>query len=139
MLKPGGTFVALHEPTIASFALESRNPLALMKYVVFGKNYIELFRKVYSVSPHSGVSGDVWMFTIEDLNMLFKNAGFIKIDCRLFNLLRSIIAAYASFFPGCKFLKHTILKWAINIDGFISKFLPEKFFGSAITFVKKDR
>ncbi|MFZ2189843.1 MAG: methyltransferase domain-containing protein [Candidatus Magasanikiibacteriota bacterium] len=138
MLKPGGIFVALHEPTIASFALESRNPLALIKHIIYGKNYIELFRKIYSVSPHGVVGGDVWMFTIEDLKKMFKNAAFIDIDCRPCNLFRSIIVAYSSFVPGCKFIKLKLLKLSIIFDQIIYKFLPEKFFGSTVSFVKKD-
>jgi 2-polyprenyl-3-methyl-5-hydroxy-6-metoxy-1,4-benzoquinol methylase len=136
MLNPGGTFIALHEPTVTSLALESRNPIAFFRYIFSGDKYIEYYRKKYSVSPYPGVSTDVWMFTINDLNRLLNKTGFKEIKCIQCNLFRSITAAYLSFIPGCKSIKTILLKTSIKLDYMVSSFLPKNLFSSVVIFAK---
>jgi len=46
LLKPGGIFVTLHEPTPAAVAYESGNILLVALYALRGKKYIESIRKM---------------------------------------------------------------------------------------------
>lgn len=130
MLKPEGVFVALHEPTVASTAFESRNPKLLWSYIFKGRGYINELRKRYSVI--FGKSSDIWIFPLSDYKKLFAAAGFDTVTAN-WNFLRPIVCAYSSFFPDSKFwknFKNHLLKYSIGLDSILNKFLPGSWFGS---------
>lgn len=130
MLKPGGLFIDLHEPTIPSCAFESRNPSVLLNYILKGDRYIESLRKKYSKPPYDGFAEDVWIFNPKELEKIFNDAGFSVVKFKKQHLFSSIIQAYFSFFPNYKNSKNKFLKLAINLDSVLSKILSEKFFSS---------
>lgn len=134
ILKPGGLFITLHEPTVASLALESRNPKNTILYILKGDDYIDYFRyKKDGVAPGQG--GDVWMFKPNEMFVLLATAGFINIKLANWHFLRPKLVASLSMHLGGKNKKLNLfeiflLTFAIYADSFLRKILSDNFFGS---------
>lgn len=141
ILKPGGLFITLHEPTIASLALESRNPKNTILYILKGDDYINYFRyKKDGMAPGQG--GDVWMFKEKELKDLFNNIGFFNIKIVNWHCFRPKLVAIFGLHLGKKKIKlnsieRFLFKMAIYIDFILNKFLPSKFFGSVALLAQK--
>lgn len=141
ILKPGGLFITLHEPTIASLALESRNPKNTILYILRGDNYIDYFRyKKDGVAPGQG--GDVWMFKSSEMSSLLAIAGFINIKLANWHLLRPKLVASLSMHLGGRkkklnFFENFLLTSAVYADSFLRKILPDNFFGSVAFIAQK--
>jgi ubiquinone/menaquinone biosynthesis C-methylase UbiE len=136
ILKPGGLFITLHEPTIASLAMESRNPLIILRYFLYGKSYIDRFyryRGKGGVAPKQGA--DVWMFDGNELAELFLKNGFknIKIDYWYF-FRAKIVATFGLWLsekkPKLNFLEIILIKIGIYSDFFLKRIAPRNLFGS---------
>jgi len=138
ILKPGGLFITLHEPTIASLAMESRNPLIILRYFLYGKSYIDRFyryRGKGGVAPGQGA--DVWMFDGNELAELFLKNGFKNIKIDYWHFFKAKIVAMFGLWLSDKklklnFLETILIKIGIYLDLIFKKILPKIFFGSII-------
>ena len=98
ILKPGGLFITLHEPTVASVAVESRNPKNMLLYIFKGKDYLNHFRyKGEGVAP--GAGADVWIFREKEIINLFKKAGLENIKTGHWHFLRPKLVAVLNLHP----------------------------------------
>jgi ubiquinone/menaquinone biosynthesis C-methylase UbiE len=143
LLKPGGVFVTLHEPTPAAVALESGNPALAMLYVLRGKKYIEDIRKIKGTSEMVNPGGDVWLFEPKKLATIFERQNFAKVTFKSWHLFRSIFAGCLSLHlsekrPRLGRTASSILDLGIKLDSILNKFLPAACFGSlSIAAIKK--
>lgn len=134
LLKPGGKFVCLHEPVVASVALESSNIKAWILASFFKEKYIEMIRrKGKNVSENYG--SDVWIFKNKDLERLLFSAKFAKVNIKNIQLLRPIVVSQLKLHltPRKKSLTSfevNILESAINLDSKLSQKLQSNIFGS---------
>ena len=142
LLKPGGLFITLHEPTIASVAYESGNLKLVAKYFLRGNRYIDDIRyKEKGVAPNSGA--DVWMFNINDIKSIFIDAGFTSLRLQTGNILRPFVVANRMMHldknkQQLNSLESLILEKSIIVDKMLSKVLPSRFFGSFSIVAFKD-
>jgi len=135
MLKPGGMFITLHEPTPAAVALESGNFLSLVHFLLKGSNYIETIRYKYNLSEVDSNPADVWLFENENILELFGNAKFTNIQSQRWHLLRPLLMAKLALHLSkqknkISRLEQSLLRESIYIDTFLSKLLPSNMFGS---------
>ncbi len=134
ILKPGGIFISLHEPTSAAVALESGQLRTLTKYLLHGDNYVNCLRYQGSgISPGKGQ--DVWIFSDKKIEKVLKNSGFHRISTPHLHLLRPFyIAKFALHLnkdkPNLSKLETTILRICITSDELLSRLLSPKYFGS---------
>lgn len=142
ILKPDGLFVSLHEPTIASLAMESRNPLILFRYFLYGDSYIDKFYryKGEGVAPNQGQ--DVWMFKEKELVELLNRIGFDNIKVIHWHFLRAKITAVFSLHLNEKkeklsSVEISLLRTAIFFDSILSKILPSRVFSSVAVAAQK--
>ena len=134
LLKPGGVFVSLHEPTGAALPLEAGSFRLFVKYLVMGSLYIESMRyQGQGIEPQGGT--DVWIFRESDVRKLAREAGFVDIRTHSWNLLRPIVVAKKALHLGVSKQQLTRkemlqLRAAIATDAILSKCLPQVLFGS---------
>lgn len=146
LLKPGGLFISLHEPTPAAFAYESGKISLVFFWFIRGIMFIEDIRKwkgEFPISTNTG--GDVWLFKIKDMKRLLINVGFSDIVIRPWHIFRPFAASLLNMHlsekkNNLKKWKEFILKTAIKLDKLLGKFIPLGFFGSiAFCATKKNR
>jgi SAM-dependent methyltransferase len=141
VLKPGGVFIVIHEPTIASTALESRNPKNIWLYILKGDKYADvLWFKGDGVLPGGG--GDVWMFKKNELEDMFIEAGFKSVSSRNWNLFRPKVVAVFGLHLGpnkqnLNFFENVIFKFSVILDALLSDILPDSFWGSVALIARK--
>lgn len=141
LLRPGGIFAALHEPTEAAIAVESGRFSLLLDYLFKGPSYIDDIRYSGSgIAPGGGT--DVWIFRAEDLPRLASDAGFIDAQTRSWNLVRPMLVARRSLhLRGSKrqltSLEATQLSAAVAADAILSRLLPRSLFGSVCIAARK--
>jgi ubiquinone/menaquinone biosynthesis C-methylase UbiE len=136
ILKPGGLFITLHEPTIAAVAVESRNPKNMLLYILKGKDYLDYFRYKGNEAVAPGAGADIWIFREQELIELLKQGGFENVKISHWHFLRPKTAAlFGLHLSGKKKKLNTfetiLLKSAICSDSILNKILPPSFFGSA--------
>lgn len=141
LLKPGGVFVSLHEPTEAAIPLEGGSVRRFMKYLLSGSKYIDSMRyRGSGIAPQGGT--DVWIFQASDMRELTGGAGFVNIRVSSWNLLRPLVVAMkALHLMGSK---HQLsgkeimeLRIAIAVDAVLRLLLPQAFFGSVCVAAEK--
>jgi hypothetical protein len=141
ILKPGGYFIALHEPTPAAIALESSNIRLLLKYLLKGVRYIDDIRyKGADIAPGGGA--DIWLFEKDDLLPILYELGFEKIVHRDWHLMRPFVVAKFKMHlkaekPTLTRMEKCIFKFSILLDNFFSLTLPSRLFGSFCLAAKK--
>jgi SAM-dependent methyltransferase len=141
LLKPGGLFITLHEPTVAAIALESGNIRFLLKYLIKGEKYVEKRRfRGDGIAPGGGA--DVWCFQKSDIIKLAKDAGFVKVIAKDWNLFRPLmVALFALHLNSQKreLESHEImiLKTSIMMDSILCRVLPSFLFGSFCLLAQK--
>lgn len=91
LLRPGGMFATLHEPTPVAIAYESGSWDLICQFCRQGAAYVELLRKGKASADGSVI--DVWLFEAERLVTLFRTEGFESIRVIPWNLLRPILVA----------------------------------------------
>ncbi len=134
LLKPGGVFVTLHEPTPSAVVYESGSLKLILKYFLKGNRLIDEIRyKGEGVLPCAGA--DVWIFQPEKIMNLFKQAGFRDIKLGSWNIFKPIIVAGASLtlnetHQSLTPLESLLFKNGIIVDKFLRTFIPQNFFGS---------
>jgi len=141
LLKPGGIFISLHEPTIASRAFESRNPFYSLMYMIRGEKYLDDFR-FNGIGIKPGYGADIWIFKNDDLVKLFNQAGLVIIKKNNWHFFRAIFASIFNLHLHKKNKKLNkiqgiILQLGIKIDSILNKFLNDSFFSSVSILAKK--
>jgi|GEM_PF-2178385 Methylase involved in ubiquinone/menaquinone biosynthesis len=143
LLKPGGIFVSLHEPTPAAAAVESGNFLRMFWWLIRGKKYISDVRKIKGdFSLDDNIGGDVWLLEKNDMIRLLKEAGFDSVKISFWNIFRSFFVALFNMHlneqkKSLNKIQIYLLKLGIAMDYFLSKFLPTSSFGSISICAKK--
>lgn len=136
ILKPGGVFVSLHEPTPGALAYESANPIYLLMWMIRGKKYINDIRKIKKEFPlEKNTGGDVWLFDENDLNRLLTKSEFNNIKTSPWHMFRSLIAGLFKLHlsekkPKLNNFDIFLAKTSIFLDKTLSHILPAKAFGS---------
>lgn len=132
LLKPGGIFVSLHEPTPMSVVVESSKLPAYLPALIFPSLINELARLRYK-GGHSAT--DVWLFEPTILRQVALRSGFSRVQTIPWNLSRSISTNRNGLHlsadkPRLSFREEETLRKAIRIDDQLNRFLPSRFFGS---------
>jgi ubiquinone/menaquinone biosynthesis C-methylase UbiE len=134
LLKPGGVFISLHEPTIGAVVLESGQVSSLVKYLIEEEHYVESLRyNGDTIAPGGGT--DVWMFKRDDMLRMLKEAGFQKISIKNWHLLRPMVVAKLALHLNeskqqLNALESALMRCSIISDALSRLILPAKFFGS---------
>jgi len=140
LLKPGGVFISLHEPTIASTAFESKNPWNYWFYLTKGKKYIDFIserglKRYPNVLVRPGGGSDVWLFYKNELVDLFCRVGFIEVKKTDWHFLRPIIVAFLKLHLNkdkrrLSFSEELLQAIATRFDSILRYILPSAFFAS---------
>jgi ubiquinone/menaquinone biosynthesis C-methylase UbiE len=134
ILKPGGSFVSLHEPKPAAVAFESRNPTNWLSYARHGAGFVDTLRPGGdSLSPKQGA--DVWLFAERELSLILRGAGFENVHMEQWNFLRPLVVATAKLHhdvsrPRLGILGRVLLRAAVASDSLLRRLLPPQFFAS---------
>lgn len=136
LLRDGGVFVSLHEPTpVATFVESGRAHLAPL--AAMAPQWMnDLVRVRYTGGPSPT---DLWLFKPSDLASLGKKAGFQAVRTEPFGLFRPwFVGRYQLHLCEEKPLlndseAHQLHK-AIRLDNLASRILPASMFGSVTTF-----
>jgi ubiquinone/menaquinone biosynthesis C-methylase UbiE len=140
LLRKGGRFITVHEPTIGATALESANH-HLLRYMVLGERYLQrIWYQGDGISPEGG--SDVWMFTRSDLQQLLAAAGFVNIKLRNWHCLRPLVVTLGRMHlchkkPTLNRFDETVLRGAVSIDAVLSRCAPASWFGSICVLAEK--
>ena len=142
MLKSGGVFISLHEPTVPAVAHEYKNPILTIWYWMMGKDYLNLVRyKGEDIAPGGGA--DVWIFEQKDIAPLFKKVGFNEVRIGNWNFFRPMVVSFLHLHQSKE--KPVLQKWeilflrlGIGLDGFLQKILPAKAFGSVSVLARNE-
>jgi SAM-dependent methyltransferase len=133
LLRPGGMFATLHEPTPVAIAYESGSWDLICQFRRQGAAYVELLRKGKAVADDGVI--DVWLFEGERLATLFRTEGFEAIRVIPWNLLRPILVARSKLHLDA--LKPALSPWeqilfavAILTDAGLRRCFPAHVFGS---------
>lgn len=132
LLKPGGVFISLHEPTPMSIIVEGAKLFA-WPLAVLAPNFVgDLARSRFKGEPSST---DLWVFEEKKLRALATQAQFASMDAYAWGLVRPIIVqSYDLHLSANKlFLSDdeiNLFTKAVKIDSFLNKFLPKRCFGS---------
>ncbi|MER3422198.1 MAG: hypothetical protein C4293_02150 [Nitrospiraceae bacterium] len=134
LLRPGGFFVTLHEPTAAAVAYESGSLRLTLRYFRYGAEYIEDLRKEDTDNAFT-YGADVWLFRQQDLKNLFSDAGFEGVVINNWHILRTFAVAKMKLHLDAA--KRSLARWEEGLlrvsvlgDSILNKFLPSGAFGS---------
>lgn len=138
LLKPGGVFVTIHEPSIAAVAYESGKFSRVILWLLRGEKYIEDIRKLKGdFSLDKNIGGDVWIFSEKDLTKLLHQSNFSEVTLKPRHIFRSFFVSFFKLTLNDK--KETlskfdekIIRFGIILDNFLAKILPTRLFGSFI-------
>lgn len=136
VLKPGGVFVSLHEPTPVAVAYESANPAYLLMWFFRGGKYISDIRKIkgeFALERNTG--GDVWLFEKDELSNLLIQSGFHSVKTSPWHLLRALLVGLFRIHltdkkPHPSYFDTLLIKVGFSVDRFLSRILPARMFGS---------
>lgn len=142
LLKPGGVFISLHEPTPSALPLESGRIGLWLKYILKGQQVLEGQRYPGPKLIAEGGGADVWMICPEDLYTMLVNAGFSNIEFRKQRIIRSLVVSILNLHLNAGKInltrnEETLLRIAIQFDDFLSKLLPRNWFGSFAVVAQK--
>lgn len=134
ILKPGGVFVSLHEPSIVAVALEAGHLRLLARYLIQGDTYINSIRyQGQDIAPGEGQ--DIWVFNETKIKSVLADSGFCNILTLRFHLLRAFFVGKLKLHlnekkPRLTDTEISILKACADADMILSKQLPSKYFSS---------
>jgi ubiquinone/menaquinone biosynthesis C-methylase UbiE len=132
LLKPGGIFISLHEPTLMATVVESSKlsayPLALLAPELVNN----LARSRYKGQAHPT---DLWLFEPEKIKQVALQSGFSSIDIYPWHFLRSLVVHRDKLHLSHKKSQlspqeEKNLRKAIHMDARLNRILPSRFFGS---------
>jgi ubiquinone/menaquinone biosynthesis C-methylase UbiE len=134
ILKKGGLFLSLHEPTAAAVAIEKGSLSLLAAYILNGDRYIDSLRYTgQGIAPGSGQ--DVWIFNECNMRKILINSGMRDISIVHFHLLRSFFVGKFALHlgenkPNLSKWESRVLKKCIDCDVVLSRHIPRVYFGS---------
>jgi ubiquinone/menaquinone biosynthesis C-methylase UbiE len=134
VLKPGGVFISLHEPTPMSTVLESSKFFLWPLAIILPKFINDIARERYKGQQSTT---DLWLFEAEHLKRDCQMAGFKNASTIHWGLFRTIAAQFFGLHlspikPILSDREIFIFRCAINADAIISRLLPRRCF-SALT------
>ena len=132
MLKRGGVFISLHEPTPMSTVVEGAKAAVWPLAVVAPAFVNDIARSRYKGKPSTT---DLWMFEAEKIKQVARQAGFTKVDTTPWGLLRAIVTQRHGLHlsdskPSLSVDEERRLQRAIRADAFLNRLLPQRCFGS---------
>ena len=131
VIKPGGVFIALHEPAPICLAYESGSLMTAWLFLKNGDKIINSWR------PEVDTPGtDVWLFDKPELEKIFAQNGFKNIRIKNWHIFRSLITFWLKFHElkdGKDFslFQKTSFRAAIFADKILQLILPSRLFGSS--------
>lgn len=132
MLKPGGVFVSLHEPTPMSVVVEASKAF-LWPVAALAPGYIaEIARSRYCGPPSNT---DIWMFRPHELVHIAKHSGFGHARTIPWGLSRPVVVQRLGLHlnndkPSLSEREEATLRSAVVLDSVLSRWLPKRCFGS---------
>lgn len=132
LLKPGGMFITLHEPTPMGTVVEAAKMSAYPLALLAPKLVNDMARARYTGEPSAT---DLWMFEPIKLKQVAIQAGFSAIDMYPWHLLRAIIVQKKGMHlsenkPQLSDQEQHAFCRAIRIDSILNRLLSSRFFGS---------
>ena len=134
LLKPGGMFVTLHEPTPAAVAVERGRFKFLLDNLLKGDGVVEEMRYTgKGISPHGGA--DVWIFKKKELISLVRSSGFGRVVARDWHIARQFIVARKQLHLNSSKRElspdeSALLGRSISLDSVLCRLLPSYLCGS---------
>jgi SAM-dependent methyltransferase len=133
IVRPGGWFASLHEPTVAAIALETGSREHVTNLVRSGSGYVDAMRPRH-LDRSKGIT-DVWMFEPGDLERLLEEAGFGTIASARWGLTRPFVAARRSIHfveddPARGNATARTLRRTTAADAVLRHVVPGRLFGS---------
>lgn len=132
MLKRGGVFISLHEPTPMSTVVEGAK-VAAWPLAVLAPGFInDIARARYKGQPSST---DLWMFEAEKIKQAARQAGFAEAVAIPWGLVRSIVVQRHMLHlsdnkPALSDDEVRRFRSAIRADALLNRVLPQRCFGS---------
>ena len=134
LLRPGGMFVTLHEPTPAAMAVERGQIKFLLKIFFKGDGLVEEMRYAgKGISPDGGA--DVWIFKKKELISLVRRADFGHVVARDWHIARQFIVARKQLHLNSSKRELSrseakLLGRSISMDSILCRLLPSYLCGS---------
>lgn len=133
LLRPGGMFATLHEPTPVAIAYESGSWDLIYQFRKQGSSYVDLLRKGKAVADDGVI--DVWLFEGKKLAKLFGVEGFEAIRVVPWNLIRPILVARRKLHldaikPALSPWEQILFALSILSDAGLRRCLPAPAFGA---------
>lgn len=132
LVRPGGLFAGLHEPTPAALVWESRDPRVMAAYWLSRRRFLQRIR--YRDGVVRPGTTDVWIFDPDDLRRMLEDAGFVDVKVVQRYLLRPFVVALLRMHlsptkPRLSPLESRILALAVRADALLRRVLPSGAFG----------
>jgi 2-polyprenyl-3-methyl-5-hydroxy-6-metoxy-1,4-benzoquinol methylase len=140
LVKPGGLFVSLHEPTPAAIPWESGDPRHVAAYFLSRTRYMKRLRHRGPGPVRDGTT-DVWIFEADEMRKLLVDSGFTDVEVMPRYLLRPFVVALLRLHlteskPRLSGWQERLLRATVRIDAALRRVLPERAFGG-LSFVAR--
>lgn len=132
LLRPGGFFVSLHEPTPMATVVEGAK-IAAYPAACLAPGFVnDIARSRYHGDPSRT---DIWMFERTILRRVATQSGFVSASFHPWHLLRPIIVQanrlhLSASKPALSTGESRLLRSAVVVDSFLNRILPSRCFGS---------
>ena len=132
MLKPGGVFISLHEPTPMSTVVEG-GKVAVWPLAILAPGFVnDIARGRYRGQPSAT---DLWMFEADKIKRVARRAGFTDATTFPWGLIRPIVVQRNALHlckekPALSADEERRLRRAIRLDASLNRLLPQRCFGS---------
>lgn len=138
LLRPGGLFIGLHEPTPSALAWESGALRQVLAYFLLRRRYLRAVRHPGPELMRDGTT-DVWIFTVSELRNLLLDQGFVSVKVMPRYLVRPFVVAVLGLHlgpdrPQLARRESRLLTAAVRLDGVLRLVLPAPMFGG-VSFV----
>ncbi|NQV69331.1 MAG: class I SAM-dependent methyltransferase [Pseudohongiella sp.] len=132
MLKPGGVFISLHEPTPMAPVVEGAKTAAWPLAVLSPGFVNDIARSRHKGAPSST---DLWMFDAEEIKQVARGAGFSYAETIPWGLFRPTVVQRNGLHlskekPALSVEEERKFTRAVNLDALLNRFLPQRCFGS---------
>lgn len=140
LVRPGGIFAGLHEPTPAALPWESGDPRHVVAYFLARGRYLRRIRHRGKAPVREGTT-DVWIFEPADLRRLLEAQGFTDVHVLPRYLLRPFVVALLRLHlnetkPRLAGWQERLLGVTVRLDAGLRRVLPAGAFGG-VSFVAR--
>jgi SAM-dependent methyltransferase len=140
LVRPGGLFVGLHEPTPAALPLETGDARHVGAFFLARDRYLRRLRHPGPDPVRAGTT-DVWIFEADELERLLADRGFTEIRVLPRYLLRPFVVALLGLHlderrPRLSGFQSSLLRGTVRLDGLLRRLLPKRAFGG-VSFVAR--